>query len=333
MNSSTKSWNVMTMLHRYRLDLAIVAVLGVVLSASPSSALDWPKRAVTIVVPYGAGGHTDIMARLFAQKMTEKYNQPFVIENRGGASGTIGANVVAKAPADGYTLVIAGAAQTIVMPMLKTLPYDADKDLAPISIFGEGGYILAVRKGLPVSNLKEFIDYVGKRPGEMNYASVGSAAIGHLATVALTKRTGMKMTHVPYNSTMAAGALLNGTVDMYLGSAAEMINLGDQINILATGGGSRMVRLPNVPTLSETVPDLKVTSWNAFFAPAGTPPAIIEQIAKDSAEIAKDPAVAQRLQALGIDAVGSSTSQLVDIIKAEKATYSEAIVAAGLTKE
>lgn len=319
--------------HRYLKAIAAAMVAGAMLAPAPSVASDWPKRPVTIVVPYGAGGHTDVMARLFAQKMSEKYGQSFVIENRGGASGTIGTNVVAKSSPDGHTLVIAGAAQTIVMPMLKTLPYDADKDLAPISIFGEGGYILAIRKGIPATNLKEFIDYAAKRQGEMNYASVGSAAIGHLATVALTQRTGIKMTHVPYNTTMAAGALLSGTVDMYLGSAAEMINLNDQINILATGGAKRMSRLPNVPTLSETVPDLKVTSWNAFFAPAGTPPAVIEQIAKDSAEIAKDPVVVQRLQSLGIDAVGSSTSQLVEIISAEKKTYSEAITAAGLTKE
>jgi len=310
----------------------IVSMLAI--TCGGAGAVDWPTRAVTIVVPYAPGGGTDIMARLIGQRLSEKHGKPFVVDNKGGASGTIGTNLVAKAAPDGHTLLYVGAVPTVIVPMLQKTSYDPERDLLPISILGTGNYILAVRETLPVSTLPELIAYAKERPGKLTYASVGTGGLQHLGVALLAKRAGLDLVHVPYNGTMAASALLSGDVDLYLGTSAEMINATNgRIRQLASAGLARLPQLPDLPTIAETLPGFRVAGWNGLFAPARTPREIIDVLAADIAEIAHDRAMIERLTALGIEPVGNSPAEFVEIMRSEARSYREAVMAAGLLKE
>jgi tripartite-type tricarboxylate transporter receptor subunit TctC len=313
------------------------AAIGTILSllvAGGAQAIDWPTRPVTIVVPYAPGGGTDIMARLIGQRLSEKRGKPFVVDNKGGASGTIGTNLVAKAAPDGHTLLYVGAVPTIIVPMLQKTSYDPDKDLLPISILGTGNYILAVRETLPVTTLPELIAYAKERPGKLTYASVGTGGLQHLGVALLARRAGLDLVHVPYNGTMAASALLSGDVDLYLGTSAEMINATNgRIRQLATASLARLPQLPDLAAIAETLPGFRVAGWNGLFAPARTPREIVDLLAADIAEIARDRAMIERLTALGIEPVGNSPAEFVEIMRGEARSYREAVIAAGLLKE
>jgi len=314
--------------------LAAAFISAVVTFGNAATAADWPNRSVSIVVPYAPGGGTDIMARLIAQRLTEKYGKPFVVDNRGGASGTIGSGYVARAAADGYTLLYVGAVPTIIVPMMQKVPYDAHKDLMPISIFGTGNYILATKPALPVKTLGEFIAYAKERPGKLNYASVGPGGLQHLGIALLAQRAGIDMVHVPFNGTMAVSALMSGEVDLYLGTSGEMMNAGtDKVKRLAVGSTKRIPQLPDLPTIAETLPGFRVAGWNGMFAPIGTPPEVINILAKEIADLARDPAMAQKLTEPGIEPVGNTPAEFDNVMRTEHASYREALKTTGLLKE
>jgi len=274
------------------------------------------------------------MARLIAQRLTEKYGKPFVVDNRGGASGIIGSSYVARAAADGHTLLYVGAVPIIIVPMMQKVPYDAQKDFVPISIFGTGNYILATRPALPVNSLAEFIAYAKERPGKLNYASVGLGGLQHLGIALLAQRAGIDIVHIPYNSTMAVSALMSGDVELYLGTSGEMMNAGtDKVRRLAVGSTKRIPQLPDLPTIAETLPGFRIAGWNGMFAPAGTPREIVNILAKDIGEFARDPALVQKLTELGIEPVGSTPEEFADVIGTERASYREALRTTGLLKE
>jgi tripartite-type tricarboxylate transporter receptor subunit TctC len=312
-----------------------VAAIGVVIAlADRAPAADWPARSVSIVVPYAPGGGTDIMARLIAQRLTEKYGNPFVVDNRGGASGTIGTGYVARAAADGHTLLYVGAVPTIIVPMMQKVAYDAQKDLVPISIFGTGNYILAVKPSLPVHSLAELIAYAKERPGKLNYASVGPGGLQHLGVALLAKRAGIDIVHVPYNGTMAVSALMSGDVEIYLGTSGEMIGAGtDKVRRLAVASSKRIPQLPDLPTIAETLPGFRVAGWNGMFAPAGTPPDIVGMLVKDIAALAREPTMAQKLTELGIEPVGSTAAEFAEVMDAERTSYRDALIIADLLKK
>jgi len=313
---------------------AVALISAVLAFASTTRAADWPNRSVSIVVPYAPGGGTDIMARLIAQRLTEKYGKPFVVDNRGGASGTIGTGYVARAAADGYTLLYVGAVPTIIVPMMQKVPYDAEKDLAPVSIFGTGNYILATKTTLPVTTLAEFIAYAKARPGKLNYASVGPGGLQHLGIALLAQRAGIDMVHVPFNGTLAVSALMSGEVELYLGTSGEMMNAGtDKVKRLAVGSTRRIPQLPDLPTIAETLPGFRVAGWNGMFAPAGTPPDVTAMLAKDIGNLARDPAMAQKLKELGIEPVGNTPAEFAEVIRTERGSYREALKTTGLLKE
>jgi tripartite-type tricarboxylate transporter receptor subunit TctC len=314
--------------------IAIGLIAAAMAFTNCAVAADWPTRSVSIVVPYAPGGGTDIMARLIAQRLTEKYGKPFVVDNRGGASGTIGSGYVARATADGYTLLYVGAVPTIIVPMMQKVSYDAQKDLVPISIFGTGNYILATKPSLPVKSLAEFIAYAKERPGKLNYASVGPGGLQHLGIALLAQRAGIDIVHIPYNGAMAASALMSGDVDLYLGTSGEMMNAGtDKVKRLAVGSTKRIPQLPDLPTIAETLPGFRIAGWNGMFAPAGTPLEIVNMLAKDIADLAREPAMAQKLTELGIEPVGNTPTEFTDIMRAEHTSYREALKTTGLLKE
>lgn len=302
-------------------------------SLRPARAASWPTRPVTVVVPYAAGGNTDLMARLASKYLSDKFGHNFVVDNRAGGGGAVGAISVSQAPADGYTLLFGAATQIVQIPMTTKVPYDADKDFQPVSIFGAGPYLLGVKSSLPVNNLAEFVAYVKKNPGKLNYGTAGTAGGVHLNSVTFLTRAGLDMQQIPYKSgAPAMTGLLAGEVDMYFGNASEVVQHVDHkaIKVLAVSTLQRLPVLPNVPTVADTYPGYDTSSWNGFFAPGGTPTEVIDILEKGIMDAARDPAVVARLNQLTILPFGNTRQEFKKIIEESKVSSRQAMKAAGL---
>jgi tripartite-type tricarboxylate transporter receptor subunit TctC len=302
-----------------------------VLSA-PADAASWPTRPVTIVVPYAAGGMADVIARLVAQQLWEKLGQPFIIHNRGGAAGSIGAIDVARTTADGSVLLFTSPSAILTMPMLQKLSYDTES-FVPISIVANLPFVLAIKSSLPPKTLADFVAYAQASPGKLNYASAGVGGISHLVSVLFVKRAGIDAVHVPYKSAApATAALLAGEVDMYFGGAPEMLqHLGsDRITILATSSAKRLANLADKPAVAELYPGFEVNTWLGFVAPRGTPQEVIDTLAQATREALALPQVAERLSGLGAEPVGSTAAEFAALLRKDRALYTDAIRAAGI---
>ena len=296
-------------------------------------ATTWPARPVSIIVPYSPGGNTDMMARLAGGYLAEKLGQSFVIENRPGGGGSVGAIAVSRAQPDGYTLLFGASTQIINIPMLQKVAYDPAKDFTPISIFGAGPYLLGIKASLPVKTLAEFIAYVKANPGKLNYATAGIGGNIHLNTALFISRAELKMVSVPYKSGAPAMAgLASGEVEMYFGNASELMQHTESkhIRILAVSTLKRIPQLPNVPTVAETFPGFDTSSWNGFFAPAGTPPEVIATVEKHTMAAAKEPAIVERLGRLAILPFGTTQDEFKKTIERSRVANREAMKAAGL---
>jgi len=303
------------------------------LAAGPARAADWPTRSVTVIVPYAPGGNTDMMARLASQYLADKLGQPFVVENRPGGGGAVGAIAVARAQPDGYTLLFGASTQIINIPMLQKVSYDPQKDFVPISIFGAGPYLLGVKASLPVNNLQEFIAYVKANPGKLNYSTAGVGGNIHLNTALFIARAGLDMVAVPYKSgAPAMAALAAGEVEMYFGNASELMQHTDnpRIKILAVSTLKRLPQLPNVPTVAETFPGFDTSSWNGFFAPAGTPQPILDLLEREIVAAVKQPATLERLNRLAILPYGTTQAEFRKIIDASRLANAQAMNSAGM---
>jgi len=302
--------------------LAAAFTLAAMALANDAGAADWPNRSVSIVVPYAPGGGTDIMARLIAQRLTEKYGKPFVVDNRGGASGTIGSGYVARAAADGYTLLYVGAVPTIIVPMMQKVPYDAQKELVPISIFGTGNYILATKPALPVKSLGEFITYAKERPGKLNYASVGPGGLQHLGIALLAQRAGIDMVHVPFKSTgLGMPDLLKGETNLILGGLLPILPYVQQgrLRALAVTTAKRSYSVPEVPTLSETMPGFEVESWFGLVAPKRTPATLITRLNEAVNRMLAEPETKKMIDAQGLGASGGTPEDFGALIRSDHA--------------
>lgn len=295
-------------------------------------ATDWPSRPVTVIVPYAAGGNTDMMARLASRYISSKLGQSLVVDNRAGGGGSVGAIAVAKAQPDGYTLLFGAGTQIVNIPMLQKVVY-SEKDFTPISIFGAGPYLLGIKSSLAVNTLSEFIAYVKERPGKLNYATAGIGGNVHLNTALFISRAGLNMTMIPYRSGAPAMAgLVAGEVDMYFGNASELMLHTEtkQLKIIAVSTRERIPQLPNIPAVSETFPGFDTSSWNGFLAPAGTPPGILEKIETLTMAAAKDPEIIERLGQLAIVPFGTTRAEFQKAIEQTKVINRESIKAAGL---
>jgi tripartite-type tricarboxylate transporter receptor subunit TctC len=293
---------------------------------------DWPTRPVTVVVPYAAGGNTDMMARLASQYLSSKLRQPFVIENRAGGGGAIGAIGVARAHPDGYTLLFGASTQLVNIPMLQKVIY-SHKDFTPISIFGAGPYLLGIKSSLPVKTLQDFIAYVKARPGELNYATAGIGGNVHLNTALFLSRAGLTMTAIPYKSGAPAMAgLVAGEVEMYFGNASELMLHTEtkSLRILAISTRQRIAQLPDVPAVAETFPGFDTSSWNGFLAPVGTPKPIVNTIEKLVIAAAKEPTIVERLNQLAILPFGTTSEEFEKAIEQSRIINRESMKAAAL---
>jgi tripartite-type tricarboxylate transporter receptor subunit TctC len=276
-----------------------------------------------------------MMARLFESWLQEKLGRAFVVENRAGASGTIGTGVAARAAPDGYTLLFTGAVQTIILPLIQKVSYDTDRDFIPISIFGDGNYVLGIKASLPAKSFQEFVAYAKANPGKLNYASVGPGGVQHLMMALIARRMGLDMVHIPFNGPQARGALVNGTVDAYLSTNVELLpqdGVGE-VRLAAVGNPKRIPQRPDLPAIAEFIPGFHAHSPNGLYAPAGTPQKIVDRLTELTMAAARDPVVRKKLEDVGIDPVGSNREETLAMIAADKKDYRESVIAAGMLKE
>jgi tripartite-type tricarboxylate transporter receptor subunit TctC len=301
----------------------ILLILGLVGSASAQTdpaAARWPDRPVRFIVPFPAGAATDVVARIVAQRIGNRLGQTFVVENRVGASGTLGADAVAKAAPDGYTIGFATATtHPIAASLSPNLSYDPVKDFSPVSMLGTTPYSLVAWKGLPVKTVADLIAYAKAHPGKVAYSSVGPSSLAHLAAQLFATTTGVKFTHVPYRSaSQAVFDLMDGRIQIQFGLVAASLSAvrDGKLTALAVTSPHRIPDLPNVPTVAESgLPGYEASLWTAVVMPAGVSPVIVGRLQKAIADTLKDPDIAEGLRAKGFIAESSTPEQLRERIK------------------
>ena len=312
---------------------SVVAVLA--LAASGLAAADaWPTRPVKMVVPFGAGGTTDVVARLLGQKLGELWGQPVVIENRTGAGGNIGADAVAKSAPDGYTLLMASGSIVTANPyMYKSLPFDATRDFVPITNVASGPQVVAVGPASSFKDLREFIAYARAHPREVTYGSAGVGTQTHLATENFAYTANLDMVHVPYKGeTFAMTDLMGGQIQMVtpnLGAAINLIKEG-KLRALAVTSRERMPQLPDVPAAAETLPGFENAGWFGLLAPAGTPKDIVDKVQRDSAKVLHSEDFRAKLAQQGMVPVGNTPAEFAAAIREESQRWAKVIRERGL---
>ena len=304
-------------------------------SSWASDATAYPAKPIRLIVPFPAGGPTDIVARPFAQMLGERLGQSVVVDNRGGAGGSIGAKVVATSPADGYTLFIGTVGtHAINSSLYKKLGYDAIKDFTPLASLASAPVVIVVNAKSDIASMSDLIAKAKANAGAINYGSAGNGTPGHLTAAMFSEAAGVRLTHVPYKgSAPAITDLLAGQIPLMfdpLQSVLPHIQAG-KLKALAISSRQRAAALPNVPTIAESgLRDFEATAWWAVFAPAGLPPEIAKKLATESESIARSPQFSQKLTSLGIQPM---SVQLNDFIKSETAKWGEAVRNTGITIE
>jgi len=305
--------------------------------ASAAEAQNYPTKPVRMIVPFVAGGNTDIIARAFAPAMSEIMGQQVVVENRGGAGGVIGTEVVARAAPDGYIILMVSAGHTINPAMVKKLPYDSVKDFAPVSIIADVPTAFVVHPSLPAKSVKEFIAIARARPGQINYSSAGVGTVGHLSAELLSSMTRIKLVHVPYKGTgQAMVDLVAGQVQMQFPSmpaAIQHVQTG-RLRMIAQTGQQRSAAASTTPTMEEAgVPGFVVSSGFGLMAPAGTPRAVIDQLRAALVKALNDPRVKDNLAKQGAEVVASSPEEYDRFNRAEIAKWIKVVAQAGIAPE
>ena len=322
------------MMRVLRRPIGFLAIALPFLLAGPLRAADWPTKSVTVIVPFGAGGNTDMMARLAAQHLTAKFGQTFVVENRpergrrarhrpgrDGRAGRLHAAV--------FRILEHRSDAAVAEAQLRS----AKRKLVPITNMGTGTQMIAIKRELPVKTLPEFIAYAKANPGKLNFTVAGTQNISHLAPVLLFARAGIDLVMVPAKSEpQAVSDLISGQVDLYFGNSSALlphIN-SDKIRLLAVGTAQRMPAAPDIPAVAETLPGFEFSSWNGFSAPAGTPESILEPIRTEVTLFANSPDIANRLTKLGIIPGGLTKEQSEAVFKKDHESFAAAIKAAGI---
>lgn len=304
---------------RVLLSLAILA--GSILSVSAQDASrDYPSRPVEVVVPFPAGGGTEIVTRLVSDGLSKRLGQPFVVLNRPGANTNLGTLSVVRSKPDGYTLLITSFGLAANPSLYKNLGFEPLVDLDPITLVANSPTVLTVPLALPVNTLTEFIDYAKAHPGELNYASYGVGSSPHLAAVLFQSTTGTKMAHIPYNGggPSAVGVMTNQVQALFSSVVTALGMLrGGSIKAIAISSERRSELLPNVPTFAEQGLDFRSGTWYGLLAPAKTPPAIIDTLHRTSVSVLADPGVKKRIAEQGAEVVGSSPAELRAFVKDE----------------
>jgi tripartite-type tricarboxylate transporter receptor subunit TctC len=309
------------------------AVAGLVVFACGSAwAQQYPSRPVRVVIVFAPGGATDVVGRVVFNKVGENLGQQFVPDNRAGASGTIGAALVAKSPADGYTVMVYSTTFLASAHIYQRLPYKAMTDFVGISPVARLVLMLAVHPSMPVHNVKDLIDLAKKHPGEIAYGSAGVGALQHLATSLLVNEAHIKMNHVPFKGGAPASAsLAAGEIQMILTPASEVYPfvVAKRLRPIAVSSTTRTTQFPDVPTIAETLKDYDFTSWMGIFAPAGTPRPILEKLNAELKKAVADKEVASKLSALTLDPMHMSLDEFATLLKTEDAKYAKIVKMSG----
>src|SRR5713101_2465290 len=323
----------LTRRHLIALSAASTLAPNLFVRAARAQKADFPNKPVRLIVPVAAGGPTDIVARMLAEKLSKMWGQQVVIENKGGAGTNIGNEYVAQSDPDGYTVLFATASLAVNSSLYRSLNYDPIADFAPVSLVTELAYFVFVPNSSPAHSIKEFIDYAKSRPGKLTIASPGTGSAPFLAEMLFLQMADLKMTHVPYRGASPAFTdLIPGRIDCYFGSGTLLsYSRSGQVRVLATTGPKRDAAAPEVPTIAEAgVPDYHVTAWQALFVPAKTPPEIVRKISADTNTALSDPAIKDKLAKTGYVAGGSSPEELEKLLKSEIDKWSAVIKSVGI---
>lgn len=313
-------------------------VLAASLAAPALAQQDYPNRPVRMIVPYPPGGPTDIMGRLTAEVLSRRLGQNVVVDNRGGAATAIGAEMAARAPADGYTVLVSSETTFAVTPALKEkLPYHPERDFAPIALLTTQPYVLAVNNALPANSVTQLIAHAKANPGKLSYGSAGTGGANHLAGEMFKHAAGIDILHVPYKGNGPAIIdLIGGQIALMVGSISSLYPHATtkKLRLLAVASGKRSASAPEIPTFAESgMPGYQVSGWNCIVAPRGTPQPVVKRLNAEVAAGFKQPDVLERLRKQSIEPVAGSPEELAAHIKSEFARYSKLIKAIGLTVE
>ena len=306
----------------------LIAALLVVSTAS--SAQSYPSKPIHIIVPYPAGGTSDILARTIGQRLSESFGQPVIVENKSGANGNVGADLVAKAPADGYTLLLADIGALVISPSVyPTLPFDPVKDFAPVTMVAYSPHILVVHPSVQAASVKELVGLAKSKPGKLNFAISGVGGAPHLAGVDFAMRTGIDWTYIPYKGgAQAIADVAGGQADVTLNGMLATYPLvqGGKLKLLAVSSAKRMSAIPDIPTIAESgVPDFESGSWQGVVAPVGTPREVVARLNAEILRIVNAPEMRDRLGKQGADVRTNTPEEFGTFIRSETAKWAKVV--------
>ena len=320
---------------RRSISLALALALALLLLGPAHAQTAWPGKPIRLIVGFAAGGSTDVTARIIAQALSDRLGQPVVVENRGGAGGNIGADAVAKADPDGYTLLMATSSTFAANPNLyKSLPFDVQKDFAPITVTAFIPNLLVVNPSVPANNVADFIAYLKANPDKLNFASAGNGTSQHLSGELFNSLAGVRMTHVAYRGgAPAVSDLLGGQVQVIFAPLVEVIQQvrGEKLKALGITTAKRSPLLPEIPTIQESLPGYEVALWNGLLAPAKTPPDIIDRINRATIEALRSPEVRAKLAEQGSEPVGNTPAEFKAFIESELVKWRRLVEISGAT--
>jgi tripartite-type tricarboxylate transporter receptor subunit TctC len=307
--------------------LALVALALASLGAAAQA--PWPARPVKMVIPFPAGGPTDVMTRVLSEKLSQAIGQPVVVENKAGAGGTIGSDFVAKSAPDGYTLLMATGSTHSIGPYLGKVPYDPQRDFAPIIYAGYATNVLLVSPALDVSNVRELIDLARRNPGKLNYSTSGIGSVAHLTAEMFASMAGIKLTHVPYKGTQQSiPDLISGQISLLFDNVMTGKPHIEQKRLkgIAISSRQRSSLLPDIPTVAESgLPGFDSWNWFGIYGPAGTPEAVVARVNAEMNRILAEPAVRERLQGLGFEVAGGTPADFTAVMRSESERWSKVI--------
>jgi tripartite-type tricarboxylate transporter receptor subunit TctC len=311
------------------------ALLGFASAGAFAQGPAFPSKPITMVVPFPPGGPTDLVARVLAQKLGEQMGQSILVDNRGGANGNIGAQLVAKAPADGYTILYNTSSITLSPALYKSVSYDVQKDFAPVALVAVVPLALVVHPSIPANNVKEFVAYAKAHPGKLSYGSAGNGNVTHLGAFQFVQANSIEATHVPYKGSAPADVdLVGGQIQFMTDTVNSVMSFvrDKRMKMLAVTTARRMTLFPDVPTLAESgMPGFEVGAWQGVMVPTGTPQAVVDKLNAEIVKALNSPDVRQRLALQGAEPLGSTPQEYGAYVKKELSRWAGVVKATGVT--
>jgi tripartite-type tricarboxylate transporter receptor subunit TctC len=320
-----------------RRDCALLAIASLGIVSMPAAAQTYPTKPIRVIVPASPGGGTDAAARILAAALSQSLGQQVIAENRSGAGGLIGTEIAAKSAPDGYTLLMAAAAPTVVFPhTFARIPYDPVKDLEAVSLVADSEYFVAVHPSLAVKSIRDLVALARSRPREIVFGSSGNFSLPHLAGEMLKQKAGVEMLHVPYKGGgPAARALVGGEVSLLFGTGPTVVPLAQagRLRLIATATRKRSKTLPELPTVNETIPGIEVSAWYGILVPKGTPAEIVARLNQEIVKAVGSERVAQQIVRVGMEPISNSPAEFSAYVKSELARWGAVVKATGLPPE